>query len=240
VWIVDDGKPGLRERKKQRTRAAISDAAIALFLEHGFAGVSVAQVAEAAEVSKRTLFAYFPTKEDLVVHRLADHETELARVVRAREAGTDPLSAVREHFLRGLRERDPISGLNDHPQVLRLTRMILDSPSLVARMEGFKTGAERALAQALRETADTPELTARLAAVQIVAVQWALAQDNARRMADGEPADARYAGAVADAEHAFALLAHGLGTGLENVPRTGLWNGSGAGLERRPVSGQDA
>jgi hypothetical protein len=77
-------------------------------------------------------------------------------------------------------------------------------------MERFKTGAERALAQALRETADTPELTARLAAVQIVAVQWVLAQDNAERLAYGEPADARYAGAVADAEHAFALLENGL------------------------------
>ena len=51
--------------------------------------------------------------------------------------------------------------------------MILDTPSLVARMERFKTGAEQALAQAVHETADTPELTARLAAVQIVAVHWA-------------------------------------------------------------------
>lgn len=205
-----DGKPGLRERKKQRTHAAISDAAITLFLEHGFSQVSVAQVAEAAEVSKRTLFAYFPTKEDLVVHRLADHETELARVVRARPPHIPPLAAVREHFLKGLRERDPITGLNDHPQVLSLTRMILDAPSLVARMERFKAGAERALSQALQETAETPELTARLAAVQIVAVQWALAQDNAGRLARGEPAGERYPGAVADAEHAFALLENGL------------------------------
>ncbi|MFJ8361097.1 TetR/AcrR family transcriptional regulator [Streptomyces sp. NPDC093984] len=205
-----DGKPGLRERKKQRTRAAISEAAITLFLEHGFNQVSVAQVAEAAEVSKRTLFAYFPAKEDLVVHRLADHETEIARVVRTRPPGTAPLTAVRENFLRGLRERDPFTGLNDHPEVRRLLRMILDAPSLVARMERFKTGAERALAEALRETAKTPELTARLAAVQIVAVHWALAQDNAERLAYGEPADERYAGAVADAEHAFALLENGL------------------------------
>nr|WP_095871273.1 TetR family transcriptional regulator [Streptomyces sp. TLI_235] len=205
-----DGTPGLRERKKQRTRAAISDAAITLFLEHGFNQVSVAQVAEAAEVSKRTLFAYFPTKEDLVVHRLADHEAEAARVVRSRPPGATPLAALREHFLTGLRERDPITGLNDHPQVLRLTRMILDAPALVARMEGFKAGAERALAEALRETADTPELTARLAAVQIVAVQWALAQDNAARLAHGESADARSATATADAEHAFALLENGL------------------------------
>ncbi|MFE9923053.1 TetR/AcrR family transcriptional regulator [Streptomyces sp. NPDC005774] len=205
-----DGKPGLRERKKQRTRAAISDAAIALFLEHGFNQVSVVRVAEAAEVSKRTLFAYFPTKEDLVVHRLADHETELARVVRARPPRTDPLTAVREHYLKGLRERDPITGLNDHPQVRRVHRMIVDAPSLVARMERFKTGAERALAQALHETAAIPELTARLAAAQIVVVRWTLAEDNADRLAAGESADARYAGAVADAEHAFALLENGL------------------------------
>ncbi|MDT0468531.1 helix-turn-helix domain-containing protein [Streptomyces sp. DSM 41699] len=205
-----DGKPGLRERKKRRTHAAISDAAIALFLEHGFNQVSVAQVAEAAEVSKRTLFAYFPAKEDLVVHRLADHETEAARVVRSRPPGTAPLTALREHFLQGLRERDPITGLNDHPHIRSLTRMILDTPSLVARMAGFKAGAEHALAEALQETADTPELTARLAAVQIVAVQWALAQDNAARLAYGEPADERYAGALADAEHAFALLENGL------------------------------
>ncbi|MFI9638516.1 TetR/AcrR family transcriptional regulator [Micromonospora sp. NPDC051925] len=205
-----DGRPGLRERKKQRTHAAISEAAIALFLRHGFTQVSVAQVAEAAEVSRRTLFAYFPTKEDLVVHRLADHETEAGRVVRARPAGTTPLTALREHFLRGLRERDPITGLNDSSDVRRLNRMILDVPSLVARMQRFKTGAERALAEALQETAATPELTARLAAAQIVAVQWALAQDNAERLAHGEPASERYAGAVNDAEHAFALLENGL------------------------------
>lgn len=209
-----DGQPGLRERKKQRTHAAISDAAIALFLDRGFTQVSVAEVAEAADVSKRTLFAYFPSKEDLVVHRLADHETEAARVVRSRPAGTDPLTALRGHFLDGLRRREPATGLNDLPEVRSLLRMILDTPALVARMERFKAGAETALAEALRETAATPELTARLAAVQIVAVHWALALDNAERLAYGEPADTRYPGAVADAEHAFALLENG----LRNLP----------------------
>lgn len=208
--IAVDGKPGLRELKKQRTHAAISDAAIRLFLERGYDRVSVAQVAEAAEVSKRTLFAYFPAKEDLVVHRLADHETEAARVVRARPDGSSPTAALRGNVLRGLRERDPITGLNDHPQAQALLRMILDAPALVARMERFKSGAERALAQALRETAGTPEPTARVAAAQIIAVVWTLAQENADRIARGESADARYPGAVADAEQAFDLLEGGL------------------------------
>ncbi|WP_255951253.1 TetR/AcrR family transcriptional regulator [Streptomyces odontomachi] len=204
------GEPGLRERKKQRTRAAISEAAITLFLEHGFTQVSVAQVAEAAEVSKRTLFAYFPSKEDLVTHRLADHETEAARVVRARAPHMSPLTALREHFLAGLHGRDPITGLNDRPEVRALHRMILDTPALVARMESFKSSAEHALAEALQDTAGVTELTARLAAVQLVSVQWVLAQDNAARLAHGESADARHPAAVRDAEHAFALLEGGL------------------------------
>ena len=205
-----DAEPGLRERKKLKTRAAISDAAIALFLEHGFDQVSVVQVAEAAEVSKRTLFAYFPAKEELVVHRLADHEAETALVVRNRPSSATPLAALREHFLQALRDRDPVTGLNDHPQVRKLHRLILDTPALVARMNRFKSGAERALAEALRETADVTELVARIAAVQIVAVHWELATDNAERLAHGESADDRYAGAVADAELAFTLLEDGL------------------------------
>ncbi|MEV0404158.1 TetR family transcriptional regulator [Actinoallomurus sp. NPDC050550] len=212
---------GLRERKKQRTHRAISEAAIALFLERGFTRVSVAEVAAAAEVSKRTLFAYFPTKEDLVVHRFADHETEAARVVRARPAGTTPLTALREHFLDGLRRRDPVTGLNDDPGIRALFRMILDTPALVARVERFNTAAQHALAQALRETADTPALTARLAAAQLVAVHWALALDNVERLARGEAADERYATAVSDAEHGFALLENGLGRLPTATPASG-------------------
>lgn len=66
--------PGLRERKRQRMFRTLSDIAVELFLEKGFDAVSVAEVAAAAEVSKPTLFRYFPAKEDLVLHRIADHE----------------------------------------------------------------------------------------------------------------------------------------------------------------------
>ena len=205
-------EPGLRERKRRRTHAAISEAAIDLFLRHGFDHVSVAQVAEAAEVSRRTLFAYFPAKEDLVVHRFADHETESARVVRARPAHTTPLEALREHFLDGLARRDPITGLNDRPAIQALYRMLLETPALVARVQRFQAGAEEALAEALRETAGADEITARLAATQIVAVHWTLTLGNGRRLAGGMTADDRYPGAVSDAERGFALLAGGVGS----------------------------
>lgn len=204
-------EPGLRERKKQRTYSAISGAAIALFLERGYENVSITQIAEAAEVSRRTLFAYFPAKEDLVLHRIADHETEAARVVRDRPGDVAPLTALRAHFLDGLRRRDPVTGLNDVPVIGAFYRLIFGTPDLRARLQGFRGTGERALGDALRETAGLPDVTARLAAAQLVAVQWTLAHDNMERLAAGESVDDRYPGAVADAEHAYALLCDGLG-----------------------------
>ena len=80
---------GLRARKKARTRDAIADAAISLFLAHGFDHVSVTDIAATAEVSKPTLFRYFATKEDLVLHRFADHKGEAApgQITRERQSG---------------------------------------------------------------------------------------------------------------------------------------------------------
>jgi len=202
---------GLRERKKQRTHDTISNTAIALFLEHGYDQVSITQVADAAEVSRRTLFSYFPTKEDLVTHRLADHETESARVVRGRPPGQSPLDALREHYLDGLARRDPITGLTDLEPALMLYRLVLSSPSLAGGMSKFKDNGERALAEALRDTAGLPDLTARLAAAQIMAVVWTLSLANREAVVAGSGADDVYPDAVAAAEAGFAQLAGGLG-----------------------------
>ncbi len=140
---------GLRERKKQRTYRVISDAAIALFLEKGFDKVSVAEVAAAAEISKPTLFRYFPAKEDLALHRFADHEDEAARVVAAGRAdGLSPLDALHRHFLDGLGRRDPVTGLCDDADVLAFHRLLYGTPSLVARLHAYVKRSEEALAAA--------------------------------------------------------------------------------------------
>ncbi|MFD7429356.1 TetR/AcrR family transcriptional regulator [Streptomyces sp. NPDC059818] len=91
---------GRRERKKAATRQAIADAALELFLEHGFEQVSVRDVAEKADVSTTTLFAHFPGKEALVFDREAEVEAELIATVRDRPAGQDVVEALRAHALR--------------------------------------------------------------------------------------------------------------------------------------------
>src|SRR5919197_3294063 len=89
---VSDGV-GLRERKKERTRAAIADAALELFRERGFDAVTVAEVARAADVSEGTVFNYFPTKEDLFYGRMESFETALLDAVRDRASGRSVLAA---------------------------------------------------------------------------------------------------------------------------------------------------
>ncbi|MEU9982508.1 TetR family transcriptional regulator [Streptomyces sp. NPDC050856] len=200
---------GLRERKKQQTYQAISDAAIALFLARGFDQVPVAEVAAAAGVSKPTLFRYFPAKEDLALHRFADHRDEAARVVAGRPAGRSPLGALHRHFLDGLARRDPVTGLNDDPDVLAFHRLLYGTPSLVARLYAYQGASERALAEALGGG-----LPARLAAGQIVAVQRILAEENWRRIeGGGESADAVHPDAVSAADLAFRQLGDGLAPG---------------------------
>ncbi|GLY43465.1 TetR family transcriptional regulator [Amycolatopsis sp. NBRC 101858] len=201
---------GLRERKKLRTRAAISTAAIGLFTERGFDAVGVAEVARVAEVSKRTLFAYFPTKEDLVLHRFADHETDAADVVRARRPGQGALAALREAFLRGLEERSPVTGLCDEPAVLAVFQLVTGTPALVARLAEFTSAGEAALAGALAE-AGVPAPDAGLAAAQIAAVRRTLATANMDAVAAGVPAARRHPEAVVAAERAFHLLTSGVG-----------------------------
>ncbi|MFI7611658.1 TetR family transcriptional regulator [Nonomuraea terrae] len=207
---------GLRELQRRRVHEAISAAAIALFLERGFDEVPVTEIAAAAGVSKPTLFKYFPAKEDLVLHRIADHRGEAARVVRERAAGERPLEALRRHFLGGLARRDPVTGLNDDPEVLAFHRMVFTTPGLQARLFQHISQDEQALAEALTgaladalteppdEAGD--ELAAGLLAAQVLAAQRVLARRNWRMLAQGRPMAEVEPEAVRAAERAFSML----------------------------------
>src|SRR5215470_1792646 len=150
-------RTGLRERRKVRIRQTIAATANRMFLERGFDQVSITDIAREAEVSRRTLFAYFPTKEDLVLQRFADHEDEAARTVRARRSDQPLLEAL----LDALRQRDPSTGLNDNPEIIAFLRLITSTESLAARLMRYTSRGIDALAEALRDNG-FDQLTARL------------------------------------------------------------------------------
>ncbi|MEU9305394.1 TetR family transcriptional regulator [Streptomyces sp. NPDC048269] len=212
-----DNTTGLRENKKLRTRRRLAATALELFLERGFDAVSVADVAAAAEVSKPTLFRYFPSKEDLVLDRFADHQDEVARIVRDRPAGLGPVAAVHAHFLEALDRRDPITGLCDHPDVLAFQRLLYSTASLESRLALYTAREVELLAEVLGAGA-APPLTARLAAVHLVAVRHELGRENWRRIDSGQSADQAHPAAVADADAAFGMLAGGLDQALPLTP----------------------
>lgn len=87
--------PGLRESNKARTRLAIAAVATQLFIEHGFEHVTVAQIAAEAQVSVKTVFNYFSSKEELFFDRAEDLLDALLDAVRGRPPGTTVLEALR-------------------------------------------------------------------------------------------------------------------------------------------------
>src|SRR5215470_5673966 len=149
-------RTGLRERRKVRIRQTIAATANRMFLERGFDQVSITDIAREAEVSRRTLFAYFPTKEDLVLQRFADHEDEAARTVRAQRSDQPPLEALREAMFDALRRRDPSTGLNDDPEIMAFLRLVYGTESLAARLARYTSRGVEALAETLRECGLAP------------------------------------------------------------------------------------
>jgi AcrR family transcriptional regulator len=90
----DQTVPGLRERKKAKTKAALQEHAVRLFRAQGYDATTVEQIAEAAEVSPSTVFRYFPTKEDLVIND--DYDPMLIAAFRAQPPGLSPIQVLRD------------------------------------------------------------------------------------------------------------------------------------------------
>jgi AcrR family transcriptional regulator len=195
---------GLRQRKKQQTRELIAETARRLFGERGFEAVTVAEIARAADVSVQTVFNYFPTKEDLVYWRLESFEDELLGTIRDRAPGESVLTA----FGRFVRRPRGMLGSHDpetRERLAALTRMIVSSPSLLAREQQIFEGYTRDLAQLLGG-----DIEARVAASAMIGLHRALVDYTRTRVLEG--AREELADDVREhADAALALLARGLG-----------------------------
>src|SRR5919108_5062274 len=92
---------GLRETKKLQTRQEIAEKAMGLFAKRGFEHVTVAEVAEAAGVSEKTVFNYFPTKEDLFWDEVPEREAAIVEAVRNRKSGESIAAALERLQVQG-------------------------------------------------------------------------------------------------------------------------------------------
>ena len=203
---------GLRERKKQQTRQLIAETARRLFSERGFERVTVAEIAGAADVSEKTVFNYFATKEDLVYWRFEAFEAQLLAAIREREPGQSVLAGFRRFLLaqRGLLgQADPAA----HEELAALTRMITESPALLRREGEVIAGYTAALAGLIAEETGAREGDVRpwVAAHALMGVHQALIAYTRRRVLEGGFAPRLARDARAQAERALALLEDGLG-----------------------------
>ncbi len=181
-------EPGLRERKKLQTRQTISDIASGLFMLRGFDNVTVAEVAEAAEVSTKTVFNYFPRKEDLFLDRFPEAAELITKAIRERPEGEDPLAALHRQALRLLREGHPLCGVGDGYR--SFWKVVLDSPALQARARELTDGLEELLGSLLAEAAGAPpgDPWSRVVAALIVSAYRTVYAVTAGRILAGERA----------------------------------------------------
>lgn len=156
---------GRRERKKARTRQALADTALELFLAHGYDRVGLREVADAADVSVTTLYKYFPSKEALVFDLDGDLEESLIGVVRDREPGRSVLHALRDRVHERL---EAISAASGVPEFLA---MIESTPALREYSRRMWLRHEAALAAAVAEALGAPEGDATCAAVARFALE---------------------------------------------------------------------
>jgi AcrR family transcriptional regulator len=134
---------GLRERKKQETREALTRAALELFVERGYDETTLAEIAEAAGVSTRTIFAYFPGKEDILFCTTQTMLDALAAALAERPAGTDALTALREFILSTAHEKTEL----DH----KLAQVIAADPTLSSHKRARVAQVQEVLAAAIAE-----------------------------------------------------------------------------------------
>ncbi|MFI1991856.1 TetR/AcrR family transcriptional regulator [Actinoplanes sp. NPDC020271] len=177
---------GLRERKKRQTRELISGTATVLFLRRGFDPVTVAEVAAAAGVSEKTVFNYFPRKEDLLLDRFPELIDLVTTAVRERPPGATVPAAVRGLILSLFTSGHPLSGYTEQSHA-DFYRVVVGSPALQARVREFLQELEDLLAILFAEVEGVApdSVRARFAAAVTVAAYRSVYLTAAARLLSG-------------------------------------------------------
>jgi AcrR family transcriptional regulator len=167
---------GLRERKKEKTREALVRSALDQFAKRGFEGVTVEDIVAACDVSPRTFFRYFASKEDVLFADGDEQRERVVEVLRSQRRDMRPLEALQAGVL------EVVGKYETQRDVIALRhRIMADTPSLRGRLADRNHGWESAVVAELRESgrADgVAELTLRLtvaaaiSALRVVTESW--------------------------------------------------------------------
>ena len=216
---------GRRDRKRQKTREHIAETARRLFAERGFTGVTVAEIAEASDVSEQTVYNHFPTKEDLVFWRRGTFEAQLLTAIGDRPVGESALAAFKRFVIqpRGTPSGDePASqhesdelrrSVMNRPELSAHERTVLDSPALQDRERTIIAGYTASLAALLSEDTGTPpdDVEPWVVASAMLGVTQALISYARRRAIAGAKPPQLAREVRLQAERAVKLLEDGLG-----------------------------
>ena len=135
--------PGLREKKKDRTRAALASATLKLFLRQGFEATTVDEIARAADVAPRTFFRYFPSKEAVIFEGQDQEDQAFIAALRQRTRGESDLDAL-------LRASRTLPRRNETTEDLQhLVHLIVTTPALLARAAHVVAASQKRIAAAL-------------------------------------------------------------------------------------------
>ncbi len=199
--------PGLRERKKHRTREEIVRAALELFSSQGYAATTIAQIADAADVSPRTVSSYFPSKEDLVFPREEETLAGLEARLQQRHDGESAIDALRSWILA---EQETWRARDGE---MRCQHAIIDaSEELQSRKRAQFARFEGLLCAAIAEDlgVDAEALEPRMAAAATVAVIDRLGEDRRHAVDAGTTEEVLEEEAIRLLDRALAFVTAGV------------------------------
>jgi AcrR family transcriptional regulator len=175
---AEQTKPGLRELTRRAVRAQIAETAMSLFASQGFAETTVDQIATAVGMSARSVFRYFPTKEDMVVGHLDEIGGKLAAALEARPR-TEPVWTALRRAMQGHLDNLTADTDANVAMALMLSRTPALQPALLEKRARWVEALVPGVRLRLSGRADAKEIKARaiassaLACLNIAADTWA-------------------------------------------------------------------
>jgi AcrR family transcriptional regulator len=196
---------GLRERKKQRTREQIIEAAMGLFAERGYHATTIADIAEAADVSPRTFFSYFPSKEAVVFHNVDRDLDSLAAALQDRLPGESAFDALRR-WIDAMFER----WAGEEDEALLRKRLCREDEGLANFQGGMMARIHDLLLGAIAADLDEPPDALRPRLVAAAALAALTALDSSVRVEGDQSAPVGKTEALAVLDDAMVFLRGGL------------------------------